>query len=213
VQRRYQWPLNSLVESRDVRFVLFELLEVEALKKYPKIRRFRPRHVQETLALAEKIAVEQLYAGQRRGRPHRGEVRSATKSVKIPEVFKAPLRSFNEAGSSRSLTTRRSAGWAFAFVGFSCWGTSPPPNMSLVTYQALAHGAAAPSRTSPLRTEEALHSQDALGASGRHDVPSRSRMQAATWARSRPRPSSRPTGTYLITGQKIFITAGDNDFL
>ena len=114
--------LNSLVDSRDVRFVLFELLDVESLKKYPKYADFDRDMYEETLALAEKIAVEQLYPANTEGDRVGVKYDPATKSVKIPEVFKAPLRSFNEAGFVSIFDDQEVGGMGLPHsVGFSCW--------------------------------------------------------------------------------------------
>ena len=49
--------LNKLVDSRDVRFVLFELLDMESLKKFPRYADYDRDIYEDTLVLAEKIAV------------------------------------------------------------------------------------------------------------------------------------------------------------
>ena len=53
--------VNTLVDSRDVRFVLFELLEMEKLNRYECFQDFDRPVYEDTLELAEKIAVEQFY--------------------------------------------------------------------------------------------------------------------------------------------------------
>ena len=46
----------------------------------------------------------------------------------------------------------------------------------------------------------------------RHDEPDRAAGRLATSARCARRPSRNGDGTYAITGQKIYISWGDNDF-
>ncbi|MCU0845418.1 MAG: acyl-CoA dehydrogenase N-terminal domain-containing protein, partial [Spirochaetes bacterium] len=53
--------LNPLVDSRDLRFTLFELLEVDKLTALPRYADFDRGMFEDVLDLAEKIAVEQLY--------------------------------------------------------------------------------------------------------------------------------------------------------
>jgi hypothetical protein len=51
--------LNAIIDSRDVRFVLFEILELENFtKKFPKYADYDKETLESTLDLAEKIAVE-----------------------------------------------------------------------------------------------------------------------------------------------------------
>lgn len=205
--------LNSLVDSRDVRFVLFELLEVDGLKKYPKYADFDRDMYEETLALAEKIAVEQMYPTNTEGDRVGVKYDPATKSVKIPEVFKAPLKSFNEAGFVSIFDDQEVGGMGLPHsVGFSCWEYFTTANMSLVTYPALAHGAAA------------LFENFASEELKKIYIP---KMRSGEWGGTmcltepdagsdvgalKAKAVKQPDGTYLITGQKIFITAGDNDF-
>jgi len=51
--------LNPLVDSRDVRFILFELLELEKLNRFEKYKDFDRSAYEDTLELAEKIALDQ----------------------------------------------------------------------------------------------------------------------------------------------------------
>ncbi len=53
--------LNALIDSRDVKFVLYEILEADKLGKYEKFSAFDKDTYDATLELAEQIAVEQLY--------------------------------------------------------------------------------------------------------------------------------------------------------
>jgi hypothetical protein len=53
--------LNAIIDSRDVRFVLFEILELEKFtKKYPKYADYDRDTLEGALDLAEKIAVEKI---------------------------------------------------------------------------------------------------------------------------------------------------------
>ena len=53
--------LNPLVDSRDLRFVVFEMLELEKLNRFERFSDFDRDVYDDTLNLAEKIAVEQFY--------------------------------------------------------------------------------------------------------------------------------------------------------
>ncbi len=53
--------LNPLIDSRDVRFVLFEVLQADKLSKYEKFASFDKDTYEATLELAEQLAVEQVY--------------------------------------------------------------------------------------------------------------------------------------------------------
>ena len=54
--------LNPLVDSRDIRFVLFEMLEVDKLgEKYPKYADYDKDMYEDILELAERLAVDKIY--------------------------------------------------------------------------------------------------------------------------------------------------------
>ena len=53
--------LNNLVDSRDVRFILFEMLGLERLNSFEIFKDFDKAIYDDTLNLAEKIAVGLFY--------------------------------------------------------------------------------------------------------------------------------------------------------
>ena len=59
--------LNPLVDSRDVRFVLFEMLEIEKFGRYPAYADFDRDVYEEIMQLAERIAVNDFYPTNREG--------------------------------------------------------------------------------------------------------------------------------------------------
>ena len=56
--------LNQLVDSRDVRFTMFEMLELEKLNRFDSFKDFDRSVYEDTLDLAERIAVELFYPSQ-----------------------------------------------------------------------------------------------------------------------------------------------------
>ena len=53
--------LNSLVDTRDVKFVVFELLEADKLVKYPKYSDFDHETFDAAIDLSEQISVNIIY--------------------------------------------------------------------------------------------------------------------------------------------------------
>lgn len=60
---------NLLVDSRDVRYVLFEMLEVDSCLQYEKFSDQDQALYEDTLRLAEQISVEQFYPVNSEGGP------------------------------------------------------------------------------------------------------------------------------------------------
>lgn len=114
--------LNQLVDSRDQRFVLFELLEVEKMKdKYPEYADFDKDTYEEFMNLAERIAVDKIYpagvAGDKEGCKHDGK----TKKVTIPSTYKEALDAYYESGFMGVFDDPSYGGMGMPFcVGMAC---------------------------------------------------------------------------------------------
>src|SRR4030066_425360 len=90
--------LNSLVDSRDVRFVLFEMLELEKLNRFEKFKEFDRSMYEDTLELAEKIAIAQFYSSNADGDKTGLKFDAKTHEVKVPESFHKGFKAYVEAG-------------------------------------------------------------------------------------------------------------------
>jgi alkylation response protein AidB-like acyl-CoA dehydrogenase len=90
--------LNQLVDSRDVRFVIFEMLELEKLKRFERFRDFDRSVYEDTLNLAEKIAVEKFYPSNADGDQTGAKFHPETHEVVVPESFHKGFKAFIEAG-------------------------------------------------------------------------------------------------------------------
>src|SRR4030042_6073079 len=91
--------LNLLVDSRDVRFVLFELLHIDRLgEKYSQYSDFDRDIYDEMLNLAERIAVDEIYSAGNEGDKEGCHYDPTTHEVKIPKSFKDPLNAYHDAG-------------------------------------------------------------------------------------------------------------------
>ena len=90
--------LNPIVDSRDVRFILFEMLEADSLTKYDKWADFDKDMFDDVLNLAETIAVEQVYPINSDADKKHAQYNPDTKEVIIPEEFFPGLDAYYEAG-------------------------------------------------------------------------------------------------------------------
>ena len=90
--------LNPLVESRDVQFVLFEVLNIDTITKYPKYADFDRDTFIDTLELAEKIALDQFYQVNGEGDKEGAKYNPETKEVKVPECYKEAYKAYADAG-------------------------------------------------------------------------------------------------------------------
>src|SRR4030042_300891 len=205
--------LNPLVDSRDVRFVLFEMLEAEKLLQYPQFSHLDKETFESTLELAEKIAVNYFYPSNAQGDKEGGcKYNPETKEVTVPEGVKAALKAYNEAGflSMRVSTELGGMGMPHA-IATACNEYFEAGNTGAHMYAGLTMGAAY--LISLYGTQEQTTTY----------CP---KMIAGEWGGSMglPEPDAgtdvgnlktkavrQPDGPYLISGQKIFISAGAQD--
>src|SRR4030042_4470113 len=90
--------LNPLVDSRDVRFVLFEMLEADKLSKYEQFSGFDKDTYEATLELAEQLAVEQVYPANAEADKTGAKYDPQKKTVTVPEGYKTAMNLYIESG-------------------------------------------------------------------------------------------------------------------
>jgi Acyl-CoA dehydrogenases len=90
--------LNPLVDSRDVRFVVFEMLEIDKINRYERFTELDRDMYEDTLNLAEKIAVDQFLTSNADGDKIGLKFNSDNHEVKVPESFHKGFKAYIEAG-------------------------------------------------------------------------------------------------------------------
>ncbi|MBN1665308.1 MAG: acyl-CoA dehydrogenase [Deltaproteobacteria bacterium] len=205
--------LNPLLDSRDLRFALFEVLDADKLSQYEKFADFDRDMFEATLELAEQIAVEQVYPANKEA-DHSGGAKydPETKTVQVPEGLRKAMDVYREAGFSGLSNAPEYGGagmpetiyravmeyFCAAGVAFSSYDTLKVGACNLIIH----HG-----------TDELKKTYVEKMVSGKWGgtmcltEPSAGSDVGALKTKA----VKQPDGTYKITGQKIFITAGDND--
>lgn len=204
---------NPLVESRDLRYVLFEMLDIDALTQYEEFSAFDHDTFEATIDLIETLSVKECY-------PHFQDAdregcvwNPDTKAVTCPDSIKKPLRAYYDAGMMGINELPEFGGMgmpqAMGAVHLEFVSAAHQP---LLMYPALAHGS--------------MMLIDKFGTKEQRNtfIP---KMMTGKWGgtmcltepeagsdvgRLRAKAVKMPDGTYRVTGQKIFISAGENDF-
>lgn len=204
--------LNLLVDSRDVRFVLFEMLDAGSLVKYPKFSEFDPETFESILELAEKIAVKNVYPCNSEGDKTGVKYDPVTHEVNIPPCYMAAKDILNSSG----------------FPGMEHdteWGGMGIPN---VIYRSVLEYLFAGSVAFTMYTTLSAGATNLVNHYGSDYLKNMflEKMVAGVWGGTmcltepdagsdvgavKTKAVRQPDGTYLITGQKIFISSGDND--
>ena len=204
--------LNPLIDSRDMRFVLFEMLEADRLSRYDVFSMFDRDTYESTLDLAEKIAVERVYPVNATADKTGARYDPATKNVAVPAEFKSAMAYFNEAG----------------FTGLAndqAWGGMGMPE---VIYRAVMEYFFAASISFTMNVSLLVGATNLVKNFASEELKKLylEYMVSGRWGGTmcltepdagsdvgalKTKAVKQKDGTYLITGQKIFISAGEND--
>jgi len=204
--------LNMLVDSRDVNFLLFEMLKVDELVKFEKYAYFDKDTFKSTLELAEKIAVTDIYPANAAGDKEGAKYDPATKKVSVPELYHKARQVVNDAG----------------FPGMEHdpeWGGMGMPN---VIYRSVLEYLFAGSLAYTMYITLSAGATGLVSHWAAEDLKKMflEKMISGEWGGTmcltepeagsdvgalKTKAFKQADGTYRIKGQKIFISSGDND--
>lgn len=202
--------MRQLVDERDVKFVLYEQLRIEELCKFSRYGSFSQDLFDMALQEAAKLAQKEFYPSNRDG--DRQGCRYENGFVRVPDSFHRPYQLYCEGGWLAISDPPEVGGQGFPLVvGNACVEFFGAGNWALLMYAGLTHGAAR------LLQE--------YGTSELQDL-FMYKMFSGEWAgtmcMTEPQAGSdvgnlstkavrREDGSFLISGQKIFISSGMHD--
>jgi alkylation response protein AidB-like acyl-CoA dehydrogenase len=205
--------LNPIIDSRDVHFVVFEQLELEKFcKKYPIYADFDKETLESTLDLAEKLSVEKVFTTYKDGDREGCTFVPDTKAVKIPKCYHDGINAYYETGFFGIMDSPEIGGMGMpAAMYMSVAETVSAGNYNLMMYPGLSHGAM--NLIHEFGTKELkdtyipkLMSGEWGGTMCLTESDAGSDVGAL-----KTKAVKQADGSYKITGQKIFISSGDND--
>jgi len=205
--------LNPLVDTRDVQFVLYEVLEVEKLLKYPKYADFDRETFDATIELAEKIAVNELYPTAEEGDKIGAKWDPATKEVILPKCFHPAMDAFYEAGFMGLTYEPEQTGMGLPFVvSAGCYEYIQAANYSLWMYHALAMGCMELIYHYGTPEQKKFYADKIISGQWGGTMCLTEPDAGSDVGALKTKAVKQADGTYKITGQKIFISAGENDY-
>jgi butyryl-CoA dehydrogenase len=201
---------STVLSRRDLDFLLYEWLEVETLTKRPRFAEHSRETFDAVLDLAEQIATEHFAPHNRKADENEPRMVDG-KVVLIPEVAEA-LAVFNEAGlmagefdeAYGGMQLPHTVGQAvFAWFKAANVGTSSYPFLTMANARLLlTHGSEEQKRTyaGPMvegRWFGTMALSEPQAGSGLADITTRAEPQ--------------DDGTFRLTGNKMWISAGDHE--
>ena len=206
--------LNQLIDSRDVRFTLFEMLELEKLNRFDAFKDFDRSVYEDTLELAEKIAVQQFYPSNADGDKTGLKFDAKSGEVKVPESLRKGYNAYVEAGFHSLALPQSEGGMGFpSSVSMACAEYFNAGNTALNMYGGSITGAMA--LIMNFGTDELKQTylpkmlEGKWGGTMCLTEPSAGSDVGALKSKA----IRQPDGTFLITGQKIFISNGEHDLV
>jgi len=202
---------NLIVDPRDQRFVLYEMLNVEELCKAPLFADFSRDMFDMALNEAEKFATSAIFPTLAEG--DREGCRLEGGNVFVPKCF------------HRCMQIYREGGWGTMSVSPEAGGQGFPHVISVAAKEWFSHNTAFVNYVS--LTEGAAHLVEVYGTEGQKKkyLP---KMHASEWGGTmalteagagtdvgnlKTKAIRQPDGTFRLQGTKIFITAGDSDLM
>lgn len=201
---------NPLVDQRDVKFVLYEQLDIEKLSDTAKYAEYSKEMYDMALEQAWKLAENEMEPANRKG-DQDGCVWENGK-VRVPESYHRPYQMYREGGWLPISEDVEAGGQGFPVViGLAAIEAFGAANLSLFLYPGLTHGAAR--LLEVYGTEEQkrafmdkLYSAEWCGTMCLTEPQAGSDVGA-----SRTKALPNEDGSYSISGTKIFISCGEHD--
>ncbi len=207
--------LNQLVDSRDVRFVLFEMLELEKLNRYPQYADFDRDIYEDALELAEKIAVNYFYPSNSEGDKEGGaQFNPETNEVRVPDSIKAAARAYLDAGFMTLTLPAEDGGMGMpGIMRTACLEYFQAGNTACEMYLGGTLGAALLIATFGTDEQKKLYLPKMFAGEWGGDMCLTEPDAGSDVGALKSKAVKQADGTYLITGQKVFISSGEHDMV
>jgi len=202
---------NSLVNTRDQRFILYEQLGIERLFTYEKYKDYSKDLVDMMLTEAEKFAVEVILPTYDVADKEDPAVFKDGKAY-APKCFHEPYRKFCEAGWLASVVPPEFGGQGMPLtVHTACNELFSAANYAFMMYPGLTLGAAA--LIAAFGTDEQRNKYMYKMFSGEWSgtMCLTEPNAGSDVGNLRTKAKRLPDGRFSITGTKCFISSGDHD--
>ena len=201
-----------LLDSRDTRYVLFEMLAVDKLNLYEKYSGHDREIYEDTLCLAEKIAARQFYPVNAEG-DHAGvRYDRVSGAVTTPQSFKPAYQAMAEAGFIGVSADPAFGGLGMPLaISVACKEYFCSACGSLTFYALLTGSAAQLVHSFGTVEQKKLYLPQMLSGAWGGTMCLTEPDAGSEVGNVKTRAIPQENGAYLISGQKIFISGGEHD--
>ena len=205
--------LNSLVDTRDLKFVLFDILKVQNLNQYSDFSDYDRESLESLIDLVEKISVNEFHKTFEPADREGCTWDPVTKNVKVPESLKPALEIYHDSGLMSLLMLESPDGSQLpprsvgaASLEYIC---AAAPN--LMMYTILSAGVINLLKEFGTDEQKNLYLPNLISGKWGGTMCLTEADAGSDVGNLKTKAVRQDDGSYLITGQKIFISSGDND--
>ncbi|MFA5518919.1 MAG: acyl-CoA dehydrogenase [Spirochaetota bacterium] len=205
--------LNPLVDTRDVKFVLFEALEVDKLVKFPVFSDFDKDTLDATIDLAEQINVDVIYPTAEEGDNEGAQWDPETKQVTIPKCYHPALDTYYESGFMGIADDPEHGGMGMMnTINTAVYEYACAANYCLGMYPGLSHGAMELIYAFGTEKQKEQYGEKIMTGEWGGTMCLTEAEAGSDVGNLKTKAVKVSDGVYKITGQKIFISSGENDY-
>jgi alkylation response protein AidB-like acyl-CoA dehydrogenase len=199
---------------RDMHFVLHELLDITAeLKALPAHADIDADTINAVLEEGGKFAAEVLAPLNASGDAEGCRLDAATHEVRTPKGYKEAFATFVEGGWPALSADPKFGGQGLPHVVNQCFNEMlNSANQAWTMYPGLTHGAYECLLAHGTEEQKALYLPKLVSGHWTGTMCLTEAHCGTDLGLLRTRAEPRPEGGYLLTGSKIFISAGEHDF-
>ena len=203
---------NLLVDSRDVRFVLFEMFDILKLSEYDLYKEFDRDTYEAVLDLAEQIAMEEVYPANAIADKEGVTFNPDDHTVIVPQVYKKAMQAFNEAGFTGLVQPVEYGGMGMPEMLYrSALEYFLAASISFTIYITLSNGATNLVRIFGNEEQRRLYLEKMVSGRWGGTMCLTEPEAGSDVGAIKTKAYRNANGTYSIKGQKIFISSGEND--
>ena len=203
---------NLLVDSRDVRFVLFEMFDILKLSEYDLYKEFDRDTYEAVLDLAEQIAMEEVYPANAIADKEGVTFNPDDHTVIVPQVYKKAMQAFNEAGFTGLVQPVDYGGMGMPEMLYrSALEYFLAASVSFTIYITLSNGATNLVRIFGNEEQRRLYLEKMVSGRWGGTMCLTEPEAGSDVGAIKTKAYRNADGTYSIKGQKIFISSGEND--
>ncbi|MEW6526592.1 MAG: acyl-CoA dehydrogenase family protein [Spirochaetota bacterium] len=203
---------NLLVDSRDVRFVLFEMFDLVSLPEYEAYKEFDRQTFEAVLDLAEQIAMDEVYPANSIADKEGVTFNPDTHAVTVPEGFKKAMKVFNEAGFTGLVQPSSCGGMGMPEMLYrSALEYFLAASISFTIYITLSNGATNLVRIFGNEEQKRLYLGNMVRGKWGGTMCLTEPQAGSDVGAITTKAYKQSDGTYKIKGQKVFISSGEND--